>query len=99
LSLRLRGFDNRVLRRIFEFKSIEVTGGWRKLYNEELCNLYSSSDIRVIKLGRIKWVGQVVCTGKTRNAYKMLVRKPEGKRPLGRPWHRLHLILKWSLGK
>jgi hypothetical protein len=72
---RLRVFENRVQRRIFEPKRDEVTGGWRKLH-EELRNLYSSPDIRMIKSRRIIWVGQVVCMGKVRNAYKILVGKP-----------------------
>jgi hypothetical protein len=55
---RLRVFENRVLRRIFGPKRDKVTGGWRKLHNEELCDLYSSpSIIRIIKSRRIRWVG------------------------------------------
>jgi hypothetical protein len=74
---RLRVFENRVLRRIFGPKRDEVTGVWRKLHNEELCNLYSlPSIIRIIKSGSMS---------EKRNAYKLLVGNPEGKRPLGRP--------------
>jgi hypothetical protein len=63
----------------------EVTGGWGKLHNEELHNLYSSpSIIRMIKTRRI-WAGHVARMGKRRNAYRILVGKPEGRRPLGRP--------------
>jgi hypothetical protein len=63
-ELRLRVFENRVLRRIFGPKLDEVTGGWRKLHNEELHGLYSSpSIIRVIKARRIKWVGHVASMG------------------------------------
>jgi hypothetical protein len=59
------------------------------LYNEELCNLYASPNIiRVIKSKRMKWVGHVACIGEVRNAYKILVLKPEGKRPLVRTRHR-----------
>jgi hypothetical protein len=62
-----------------------VTGGWRKLHNEELHNLYSSpSIIRMIKSRRMRWAGHVAPMEK-RNTYRILVRKPEGKRPLGIP--------------
>jgi hypothetical protein len=76
----------RVLRRTFGPKRNEVTGGWRKLHNEELHNLYSSpSIIRMIKSRRIRWAGHVVRMGERRNAYRILMGKPEGKRPPGRP--------------
>jgi hypothetical protein len=79
-------FENRVLRRIFGPKRDGVTGGWRKLDNEELHNLYSSpSIIRIIKSRRMKWKGHVARMGENRNVYRLLVGKPEGKRPLGRP--------------
>jgi hypothetical protein len=82
-------FENRVLRRIFGSKRDEVTGGWRKLHNEELHNLYSSASIiRMIKLRRMTWAGHVARMGEKRNAYRVLVGNPEGKRPLGRPRHR-----------
>jgi hypothetical protein len=85
---RLRVFENRMLRRILGPKRDEVTGGWRKLHNEEL-HLYSSpSIIRVIKARRMRWVGHVVRMGEVRGAYNILVGKPEGRRPLGRPRHR-----------
>jgi hypothetical protein len=78
--------ENRVLRRIFGPKRDEVTGGWRKLHEEELRDLYSSpSVIRIIKSRRMRWAGHVVRMGEKRNAYRLLVGKPEGKRPLGRP--------------
>jgi hypothetical protein len=86
---RLRVFENRVLRRIFGLKRYEVTGGWRKLHNEELHGLYSSpSIVRVIKARRIRWAGHVARMGEVRGAYNILVRKPEGRRPLGRPRRR-----------
>jgi hypothetical protein len=66
-----------------------VTGNWRKLHNEELHNLYSSASIiRMIKSMRIRWAGNVARMGPKRNAYRILVGKPEGKRPLRRPRHR-----------
>jgi hypothetical protein len=78
-------FENRVLRGIFGPKTDEVIGGWRKLHNEELHNLYCSpSIIRIIKSRRIRWAGHVARMGEKRNVYRILVAKPEGKRPLGR---------------
>jgi hypothetical protein len=78
-----------VLRRIFGPKRDEVTGDWRKLHNEELHNLYSSPNIiRMIKSRRMKWTGHLARMGETRNAYRILLGKPEGKRPLGRPRRR-----------
>jgi hypothetical protein len=74
-----------VLRGIFGPKRDGVTGGWRKLHNEELHNLYSSrSIIRVIKLRRMRWVGHVARMREKRDVYKLLVGKPEGNRQLGR---------------
>jgi hypothetical protein len=76
-------FEKRVLRRIFGPKRDEVTGGWRKLHNEELHGLYSSpSIVRVIKARRMRWAGHVARMGE---AYNILVGRPEGRRPLGRP--------------
>jgi hypothetical protein len=78
-------FENRVQRRIFVRKRDRVTGGWRKLHNEELHNLYPSpSIIRIIKSRRIRWVGHVAQMGEKRNVYSLLVGKPEGERPLER---------------
>jgi hypothetical protein len=66
-----------------------VTGGWRKLHNEELHSLYSSpSIIRMMKLRRMRWAGHVARMGEKRNAYRILSGNPEGKRPLGRPRRR-----------
>jgi hypothetical protein len=77
---KLRVFENRVLRRIFGPKRDGVTGGWRKLHNEELHDLYSSpSIIRIKKLGRMRWAGHVARMGEKRNVYRLLVGKTEGK--------------------
>jgi hypothetical protein len=73
-----------VLRRIFGPKRDEVTGGWRKLHNKELHNLYSSP----IVIRRMRWAGYVALMGEKRNSYSILVGKPEGKKPLGRPRRR-----------
>jgi hypothetical protein len=79
-------FENKVLRRIFGPKRDEVTGRWRKLHNEELHGLYSSpSIVRVIKARRMRWAGLVARMGAVRGAYNILVGRPEGRRPLGRP--------------
>jgi hypothetical protein len=86
---RLWVFKNRVLRRIFGPKRDEVTEGWRKLHNEELRDLYSSPSItRIIKSRRMGWTGNVARLGEKRDAYRLLVGKPEGKRPLGSPRRR-----------
>ena len=86
---KLRLFENMVLRRIFGPRSDEVTGEWRRLHNEELNDLYSSPNIvRVIKSRRMRWAGHVGCMGEERGVYRVLVGKPEGRRPLGRPRRR-----------
>jgi hypothetical protein len=86
---RLRVFENKVLRRIFGPKRDEVTGEWKRLHNKELYALYSSPNIiRVIKSRRLKWAGHVARMGDTRGAYRVLVGKPEGRKPLGRPMRR-----------
>ena len=82
-------FENRVLRRIFGPKKVEVTGEWRKLHNEELNDLYSPPNIvRMIKSRRMTWAGHVARMGERRGIYRVLVGKHEGKRPLGRPRRR-----------
>jgi hypothetical protein len=82
---KLRVFENRVLRRIFGPERDGVTGRWTKLHNEELHNLYSlPSIIRSTKSRRMRWAGRVARMGEKRNVYRLLVGKPEGKRPLGR---------------
>jgi hypothetical protein len=91
-------FENRVLRRIFGPKRDEVTGDWRRLHNEELNDLYSSPNIiRVIKSRRMRWVGHVARMGERRGAYRILVERPEGRRPLGRPRRRREDNIKMDL--
>jgi hypothetical protein len=81
---RLRVFENRVLRRVFGPRR-DWRGEWRKLHNEELCDLHSSpSIISIIKSRRMRWAGHVVRMGEKRNAYRTLVEKLKGKRPLRR---------------
>jgi len=66
-----------------------MAGGWRRLHNKELHTLYASPNIiRLIKSRRMRGVGHVAGMGEMRNAYIILVGKPEGKRLLGRPTHR-----------
>ena len=82
----LKVFENWVLRRIFGPKRNKVIGEWRKLHNEELNTLYSSPNIvRVIKSRRIRWAGYVARVGERKGVYRVLMGKPEGKRPLARP--------------
>ena len=86
---KLKVFENMVLRRIFGPRWDEVTGKWRRLHNEELNDLYSSPNIVwVIKSRRMRWVGYVARMGEERGVYRVLVGKPEGRRPLGRPRRR-----------
>jgi hypothetical protein len=82
-------FEKTVPRRIFGPKRDEVTGEWRKLHSDELYNLYSSPNIiRQIKSSRMRRTGHVARMGEEINVYKVLVGKPEGKRPLGSPRRR-----------
>ena len=77
---------SRALRRIFGPKRDGITGEWRKLHNEELNDLYSSPNIvRVVKSRRMRWAGHVARVEEGRGVHKVLVGKPEGKRPSGRP--------------
>jgi len=86
---KLRVFENRVLRRVFGPKRDELTGEWRKLHNEELRDLYSLPNIvRVVKSRRMRWARHVARVGEGRGVHRVLVGKPEGKRPLGRPRRR-----------
>jgi hypothetical protein len=93
-------FENRVLRRLFGPKRDEVTGEWRKLHNKELHDLYSSpSIIRIIKSRRIRWAGHLAPMGEKRNSYRLLVERPEEKRPLGRPIRRWVDNIRMKLGE
>ena len=99
---RLRVFENRVLRRVFGPRRDEVSEEWRKLHNEELRDLYSLPNIvRVVKSRRMRWAGHVVCMGEGRGVHRVLVGKPEGKRPLGKPRRRWEDNIKmdlWEVG-
>jgi hypothetical protein len=93
-------FENRVLRGIFGPKGDEVTEEWRNLQSGELRNLYSSEDIMGQIISRkMRWAGHVARMGEGRNMYRVLVGKPEGKRPLGRPRHCWEVGSKWTLGR
>jgi hypothetical protein len=95
---RLRASENRVLRRIFGPKMKELRGEWRKIHNEELNDLYSLPNIvRVTKSRRMRWAGHVARMGERRGVYKILLGKPEGKRPLGRLRHRWEGNIKMDL--
>ena len=97
-EFRLTVFENRVLRRVFGPKRDEVTGEWRILRNEELSDLYSLPNIlRVVKSRRMRWAGHVARMGDGRGVYRVLVGKPDGKRPLGRPRRRWEDNIKMDL--
>ena len=86
------------MRRKFGPKRDEVTGEWRKLHNEEVNDLYCSPNIvRMIKSRRMRWAGNVARMGEGRGVYRVLVGKPEEKRPLGRPRHRWEDNIKMGL--
>jgi hypothetical protein len=91
-------FKNKVLRRIFEPKRDEVTGEWRKMHNEELHDSYfSPSIIRMIMSRMMTWAGHIARMGEKRNAYRLLVRKPEGKRPIEKPRRRWVYTIRMDL--
>ena len=95
---RLKVFEKKVLRKIFGAKKEEITREWRKLHNAELHSLYSSPNIiRSLKSRRLRWAGHVARTEQYTNAYRVLVGKPEGKRPLGRPRRRWEDNIKMDL--
>ena len=87
-----------VLKRVFGSKRDEVTGEWRKLHNEELSDLYSLPNIvRVVKSRRMRWAGHVARMGEGRGVHRVLMGKPEGRRPLGRPRRRWEDNIKTDL--
>jgi hypothetical protein len=90
-------FENRVLRRIFGPKGEEVAGGWRRLHNEELHKLYALPNIKRVIKSRIRWMERVTRLGETINLYKILVGRPEEKRPLRRPRRRWEDNIKVNL--
>jgi len=95
---RLSVSENRVLRGMFGSKRDEETREWRKLRNEELNDLYSTPYIvRVIKSRRLRWAGYTTRMGERRGVYRVLMGKPEGKRPLGRPRRRWEYTIKMDL--
>jgi hypothetical protein len=95
---RLKMFEKRVLGRIFGPKRDEVTREWRKLHNEKLNHLYYSPNIfRVIKSIRMRWPGHVARVEESRVVQRFLVRKSEGKRPLGKPRRRWVDYIKMDL--
>jgi len=97
---RLRVFENRVLRKVFGPKRDDVTGEWRKLHNVELNDLYSlPSIVRVVKSRRMRWAGHVARMGEDRGVHRVLVGKPEGKRPLGDQDVDGRIILRWIFRK
>jgi hypothetical protein len=97
-------YENKVPRRIFGPKRHEVTGEWRKLLNVELNELFSSPNtVRVIKSRRMRWAGRVARMEERKGAYRVLVGKPERKRPIARPKHRWkdnikRIFTKWDVG-
>jgi len=91
-------FVNRVLRRVFGSRRDDITREWRKLHSEELRDHYTLPNIvRVVKSRRMRWAGHVALMGEERGVHRVLVRKPEGNRPLGRPRRRWEDIIKMDL--
>ena len=95
---RLRVFENRALRRVFGPKGDEVTGKWRKLHSDPLSDLYSLPNIvHLVKWKGMRWAGHVARMGEDRGVHSVLVGKPKGKRPLGRPRSRWEDNIKMDL--
>jgi len=93
-------FENKVLRKIFGSKRDEVTVKWRRLHNEELCDLYCWRNfIQVTKSRRIRWAGKVACMGESRGVYRVSEERPDKNRPLGRPRHRREDNIKINIEK
>jgi hypothetical protein len=87
-ELRVKGFENRMLRKIFGPKRDAFIGGWTLLHNGALHNLYSSNIIRIIKLEGMRWAGRIACTNEERSTSSVLVIISERKKLLGRPYQR-----------
>jgi hypothetical protein len=94
---RLRVLESRVLRRVFGPKREEVIGDWRRLHKQKVNDLYSTPNIRVIKSRRMRWAGHVSRMRERRGAYRILVGRREGKRPLGSPRRRWEDNIKMDL--
>ena len=92
-------FENGVLRRMFGPKRDKLTGEWRKLHDDPNDLYCPPSIVRVIRSRRMRWTGHLACMGKRRGIYRVLVRKPDGKRPLGRDKHRWKDNIKMVLQK
>jgi hypothetical protein len=90
----MRVFENRIVRITFGQKRDYAIGSWRKLHNVKLHDLYSLPNIIRIINPRTRWAGHIPCMGEKRNAYRVLMGKPKGKRPIGTPRHRWEIILK-----
>jgi hypothetical protein len=91
-------FENRVLRKILKPKRNEITREWSRLHKEELHDLYTAAHvIRVIKPRRMRWAGHIARVGEKRGAHRVVERKPEGKRPIGRTRHRWEDHIKMKL--
>jgi hypothetical protein len=96
----LRVFENRVLRRIFGPQREEVAGGWRRLHNEELHNLYASPNIITMSKSRMmRWAGSAARIAQMKNIYNSLIGKSEGRRPFGRSSVDGKILLEWIFNK
>jgi hypothetical protein len=96
---RLRVFENRVLKRTYGPKREEVTGGWRRLHNKDLHNLYASPNIRVIISRRLHWMGHVVCMGELRNPHRILAENVNGRDNMEDLHVDGRILLEWIVGK
>ena len=88
--------ENRILRRIFGPKR-DANGEWRRFHNEELHSLYRSPNVRVIKSRRLRWAGHVARIEEDGSAFKILIGKRTGRRPLRRPWRIWEVNIRMNL--